>query len=173
MLIPRYFRPLILTLVVGTVVSVVGCVDKPPLSPIPRELVDAALVPEFGAVRQWGDAPGIISQTAWHAPTRAAPPTGGPGEPLNVLAISGGAANGSFAAGLLTGWTAAGTRPPFHVVTGVSVGALEAPFAFLGPAYDSVLRDLLARLSSPDLFAQKPALAAYFSDSLASAQPLA
>jgi len=62
MLIPRYFRPLILTLVIGAVVSVVGCVDKPTLSPIPQELVDAALVPEFGAIRQWGDAPGIISQ---------------------------------------------------------------------------------------------------------------
>ena len=87
MLIPSYFRPLILTLVVGAVVSVVGCVDKPPLSPIPQELVDAALVPEFGAIRQWGDAPGIVSQTAWRAPTRAAPPTSGPDESLNVLAI--------------------------------------------------------------------------------------
>jgi hypothetical protein len=173
MLIPRYFRRLILTLVLGALGFLGGCVDKPALSPIPRELVDAALVPEFGAIRQWGDAPGIISRTAWYAPTRAAPPTGGPGEPLNVLALSGGAANGSFAAGLLTGWTEAGTRPQFHVVTGVSVGALEAPFAFLGPAYDPILRDLFTRLSSPDLFKQKPGLAAYFSDSLASARPLA
>jgi len=174
MLIPRYFRPLILTLVVGAVFSVVGCVDKSALPPIPRELVDAALVPEFGAIRQWGDAPGLIGQTAWHAGARAAPPpTGGPGDSLNVLAISGGAANGSFAAGLLTGWTEAGTRPPFHVVTGVSVGALEAPFAFLGPAYDPVLRDLFTRLSSADLFRERPGVVAYFSDSLASAQPLA
>ena len=74
MLIPSYFRPLILTLVVGAVVSVVGCVDKPALSPIPRELVDAAQVPDFGTIRQWGDAPGIIGQTAWHAGARAASP---------------------------------------------------------------------------------------------------
>jgi hypothetical protein len=169
----KYFHAVILILVVGAVVSLVGCVDKPELSPIPQELIDAALVPEFGAIRQWGDAPGIISQNAWHAPMQAAPPTVAPGESLNVLAISGGAANGSFAAGLLTGWTRTGTRPPFHVVTGVSVGALEAPFAFLGPAYDPVLRDLFTRLASPDFFTQKPGLAAYFSDSLASAQPLA
>jgi len=173
MLIARYFRPQILTLVLAALGFLGGCVDRPALSPIPRELVDAAQVPEFGPIRQWGDAPGVIGQTVWHAPTRAAPPTGGPGEPLNVLALSGGAANGSFAVGLLTGWTEAGTRPPFHVVTGVSVGALEAPFAFLGPAYDPVMRDLFTRLSSPDLFTQKPGLAAYFSDSLASAQPLA
>jgi hypothetical protein len=98
MLIPSHFRPLILTLVVGALGPLGGCVDKPALSPIPRELVDAALVPEFAAIRQWGDVPGIISQTAWHAPTRAEapPPTGGPGNSLNVLAISGGAANGSF-----------------------------------------------------------------------------
>jgi hypothetical protein len=96
MLIPSHFRPLILTLVVGALGPLGGCVDKPALSPIPRELVDAALVPEFAAIRQWGDVPGIISQTAWHAPTRAAPPTRDPDESLNVLAISGGAANGSF-----------------------------------------------------------------------------
>jgi len=174
MLIPRYFRPLILTLVVGAVVSVVGCADKSTLSPIPQELVDAALVPEFGAIRQWGDAPGLIGQTAWHAGARAAsPPTGDPGDSLNVLAISGGAANGSFAAGLLTGWTEAGSRPQFHVVSGVSVGALEAPFAFLGPTYDTTLRALFTRLATADLFREKPGLAAYFSDSLASAQPLA
>jgi hypothetical protein len=136
-------------------------------------LVDAALVPEFGAIRQWGDAPGIISQTAWHAPTRAAPPTRGPDESLNVLAISGGAANGSLAAGTLTGWTEAGTRPQFHVVSGVSVGALAAPFAFLGPTYDTTLRALFTRLATADLFREKPGLVAYFSDSLASPQPLA
>jgi len=170
----RYFRPVILTVMVSALGSLGGCVDKPALSPIPRELVDAAQVPDFGTIRQWGDAPGIISQTAWHVGARAAsPPTGDPGDSLNVLAISGGAANGSFAVGLLTGWTEAGTRPQFHVVSGVSVGALAAPFAFLGPTYDTVLRDLFTRLSSADLFTQKPSLAAYFSDSLASPQPLA
>ncbi len=166
---------MVLVLVVGVLGFLGGCVDKPALSPIPRELVDAALVPDFGAIRQWGDAPGPLGQAAWHAPTRAeaSPPTSGRRDPLNVLALSGGAANGSFAAGLLTGWTKAGTRPTFHVVTGVSIGALEAPFAFLGPTYDTTLRDLFTRLSSTDLFREKPGVVAYFSDSLASGQPLA
>jgi hypothetical protein len=58
---------------------------------------------------------------------------------LRVLALSGGGAQGAYGAGLLVGWTAAGTRPRFAVVTGVSTGALIAPFAFLGPKWDDHL----------------------------------
>lgn len=52
--------------------------------------------------------------------------------PTAYLAISGGADNGAFTAGFLNGWTKAETRPQFKLVTGVSTGALIAPFAFLG-----------------------------------------
>jgi len=62
--------------------------------------------------------------------------------PLRVLALSGGGANGAFAAGVLTGLTEAGARPEFQIVTGVSAGALAAPFAFLGPRFDQPLREL-------------------------------
>jgi len=48
------------------------------------------------------------------------------GQQVNVLAISGGGADGSFGAGLLCGWTVYGDRPVFQVVTGVSTGALAA-----------------------------------------------
>jgi predicted acylesterase/phospholipase RssA len=58
------------------------------------------------------------------------------------LALSGGGADGAYGAGVLNGWSAAGTRPEFSVVSGVSTGALIAPFAFLGPAYDATLRDV-------------------------------
>lgn len=57
----------------------------------------------------------------------------------NILMISGGGAGGAFGVGVLTGWTATNTRPRFDVVTGVSTGALIAPYAFLGPAYDKTL----------------------------------
>ena len=60
----------------------------------------------------------------------------------DFLAISGGGAEGAFAAGLLTGWSESGTRPTFQVVSGVSTGALIAPFAFLGQDYDHVLETL-------------------------------
>jgi len=66
----------------------------------------------------------------------------GPLPPAAFLAISGGGDNGAFGAGLLYGWTEAGTRPEFKLVTGVSTGALIAPFAFLGPAYDERLKAL-------------------------------
>ena len=60
--------------------------------------------------------------------------------PAYYLAISGGGDNGADGAGFLNGWTASGTRPQFKVVTGISTGALIAPFAFLGPKYDYVLQ---------------------------------
>jgi patatin-like phospholipase len=56
---------------------------------------------------------------------------------LEMLAISGGGENGAFGAGLLCGWTDQGARPEFEVVTGISTGALTAPFSFLGPNYDA------------------------------------
>jgi len=59
-----------------------------------------------------------------------------------MLAISGGGAGGAFAVGVLSAWSELGTRPRFQVVTGVSTGALIAPFAFLGAQYDKQLRSL-------------------------------
>ncbi len=57
-----------------------------------------------------------------------------------TLAISGGGANGAYGAGLIYGWGKTGERPPFQLVTGVSSGALAAPFAFVGPGWDERLR---------------------------------
>ncbi len=68
------------------------------------------------------------------------------------LALSGGGANGAFGAGFLNGWTSTGTRPVFKIVTGVSTGALMAPFAFLGPSYDGALREFYTTTSSRDIF---------------------
>jgi patatin-like phospholipase/acyl hydrolase len=58
------------------------------------------------------------------------------------LALSGGGADGAYGAGVLSGWTAAGNRPTFSVVSGVSTGGLIAPFAFLGAQYDETLREV-------------------------------
>ncbi len=60
---------------------------------------------------------------------------------FDILAISGGAAGGAFGAGVLIGLTRAERRPRFELVTGVSTGALIAPFAFLGSKWDRRLRE--------------------------------
>ena len=65
----------------------------------------------------------------------------GPDGHFDLLALSGGGANGAFTAGVMKGWTESGRRPDFEVVTGVSTGALAAPFVFLGPEWDDALAE--------------------------------
>jgi hypothetical protein len=99
----------------------------------------------------------------------------GPGgrlPPADLLAISGGSDAGAFGAGLLVGWTAAGDRPEFKLVTGVSTGALAAPFAFLGPAYDAQLREVYTAIRPADVFETRGYLLAVFDDAVADTRPL-
>ena len=92
---------------------------------------------------------------------------------IELLAISGGGENGAFGAGLLNGWTEAGNRPTFSLVTGVSTGALTAPFAFLGPRYDAALKAVYTDITPKDVLEQRYLLsAALFDDALADSAPL-
>jgi len=75
-----------------------------------------------------------------------------PASPGPWLILSTGGEDGAFGAGLLSGWSKAGTRPEFSLVTGVSTGALIAPFAFLGARYDEQLRDAYTTISAIDIF---------------------
>ncbi|MBY0335488.1 MAG: patatin-like phospholipase family protein [Acetobacteraceae bacterium] len=97
---------------------------------------------------------------------------GGRMSELNLLAVSGGGENGAFGAGLLTAWTARGDRPAFDLVTGVSTGALTAPFAFLGPEWDPGLRDVYTNITLADVAASRGLLAALLDDALADTAPL-
>lgn len=87
-------------------------------------------------------------------------------EPIEVLAISGGGENGAYGAGLLCGWSELGTRPTFNVVTGISTGALTAPFAFLGSDYDEALKTCYTTLSTSDLVTERGLLEGLTSDAL-------
>ncbi|MBY5920441.1 patatin-like phospholipase family protein [Ferrimonas balearica] len=89
----------------------------------------------------------------------------------HYLVLSGGAEDGAYGAGLLTGWSATGTRPEFTMVTGISTGALIAPFAFLGPEYDSVLETIYTTLGSKDLYTQRNWLSLFNADALADTSP--
>jgi hypothetical protein len=90
----------------------------------------------------------------------------------NFLALSGGGDNGAFGAGLLAGWTQSGNRPPFKLVTGISTGALIAPFAFLGADYDPVLRDVYTGVGPNDIYRRRSLIAALNSDALSDNGPL-
>lgn len=92
---------------------------------------------------------------------------------MDILAVSGGGENGAFGAGVLCGWTEAGNRPTFELVTGVSTGALTAPFAFLGSAYDEQLRAVYADIKPSDVLESRGLLhGALFSDAMADNSPL-
>lgn len=91
---------------------------------------------------------------------------------LQLLAVSGGGENGAFGAGLLCGWSAQGTRPTFDLVTGISTGALTAPFAFLGPDYDPQLRAVYTETPPHEILTKRSLTAALFDDALADNEPL-
>jgi len=93
--------------------------------------------------------------------------------PAYFLAVSGGGDNGAFGAGIINGWTAIGTRPTFKMVTGVSTGALIAPFAFLGSDYDGQLREVYTTMTPDKVFRQRGLTAALFDDAMADTGPLA
>lgn len=88
-----------------------------------------------------------------------------------VLALSGGGANGAYGAGLIYGWSEAGTRPQFNIVTGISTGALAAPFAFLGPEWDNELREAYTSKQTESLITFRT-FAAIFNPSLFSSKQL-
>jgi hypothetical protein len=96
----------------------------------------------------------------------------GPLPPTAFLAISGGGDQGAFGAGILCGWTTVGNRPQFKLVTGISTGALIAPFAFLGSAYDSKLKTFYTTTSSADVLKARNLLTGLTSDAMADTQPL-
>jgi predicted acylesterase/phospholipase RssA len=119
----------------------------------------APLEAEFAAAVQ------RLRRTQGLAPTAPMPA-------LQLLAVSGGGENGAFGAGLLCGWTEQGSRPTFELVTGISTGALTAPFAFLGSGYDAQLRAVYTGLSPDKILVKRNISAALFDDALADNHPL-
>jgi len=151
-----------------------ACAHLPQRSPLPAEHVDDATVLGIPRVRLWGDAPPPWAHD-WFTSSRAEIKerySGIYGRKFTYLAISGGGGNGAFAAGLLGGWTAAGNRPEFTTVTGISAGALIAPFAFLGPEYDEVLKTVSAEITAKDVYKKRGVIRALRTDAMATTEPL-
>lgn len=108
------------------------------------------------SIRFWADAPeNVVQDAARRAVVQN-------GKSFAYLALSGGGGGGAYGAGVLNGWTQSGTRPEFTVVSGVSVGAMIAPFAFLGPDYDENLREIYTSGEAQSLIDHPSPLGAIF-----------
>src|SRR5262245_109846 len=158
--------------------ALLGCSTPVRLAAVPKDQQAAAIVDGMTGIRYWQkeDLP-LMKQDGLEAYTReaelfAAAGNKGPLPPANYLAVSGGGEDGAFGAGLLVGWTETGTRPEFKLVTGISTGALIAPFAFLGPAYDQQLKEVYTTISGKDVLEERGMLAGLFDDALADNAPL-
>lgn len=133
-----------------------GCGSLPRHAP-PPQLVLQGTIPHFPGVRGWAGQPSsalekdLVASFAQES-AEDFPPRPDGSVHYAHLALSGGGANGAFGSGFLNGWTLTGTRPVFKIVTGVSTGALMAPFAFIGADYDLALQQFYTTTSSSDIF---------------------
>lgn len=164
----------IFVMVLGLMVG--GC-SIPGRGPaVPDGYAERALPLGLAGVRFYADGdPGPmieIGQRALEREQATLPPGTRKLPPAHFLAISGGGDNGAFGAGLLNGWTETGTRPEFKGVTGISTGALTAPFAFLGPEYDGPLREVYTTMYADRVFRFRGLSAALFDDAMADTTPL-
>ena len=118
-------------------------------NPVPNQaLARDAKLPNMTGIRDWADevprdVAAELRRRLPNLPRLAQRAQLVDGRPVvNILALSGGGGDGAFGAGVLAGWSARRDRPEFEVVTGVSAGALLAPFVFLGPRYDEPMRQV-------------------------------
>jgi predicted acylesterase/phospholipase RssA len=168
----RLTRPIA---VLSLVAVLAGCASAPTRPrPLPEALAAEARIPGIPGARYWGDLqpPGFDSWLELPDAELAANFGGVMNRPHHYLSLSGGGADGAYGAGILLGWTAQGTRPEFTVVTGTSTGALMAPFAFLGPRHDPILRKLYTELSTKDVVEPRDLLDIVRNESVTSSAPL-
>ncbi len=157
-----------------------GCATPARLAAVPMGLEDQAQVPGFEDIRYrigFGKDTAAMAREGTESLRREQAQllaSGHAGRLPQVvyLAISGGGDNGAFGAGLLCGWTVAGDRPEFKLVTGISTGALIAPFAFLGSSYDAQLKEFYTTISQKDIMEKRSMLAAINNDAMADNKPL-
>jgi hypothetical protein len=115
----------------------------------------AAVAPGTRNIKYLADAPANAYKGARHAIVQQR-------RPFIYLALSGGGGGGAYGAGILNGWTQSGARPEFTTVSGVSTGALIAPFAFLGPDYDERLKQIYTSGDAENLIGQPNPLGPIF-----------
>ena len=152
--------------------ALAACATVTPRVPYAAAEMEAAQPLPGEAVRFWtrgDDAAHALWSATFLEQRRAA----GLRAPGTLLALSGGSDKGAFGAGLLNGWTRRGDRPSFDIVTGVSTGALIAPFAFLGPEEDATLTAIYTGISGRDVYRQRVVRGVLGGESLLDSAPLA
>jgi predicted patatin/cPLA2 family phospholipase len=151
-------------------ISLQGCSTKPVRNPVPEEQQSNVTALGSEDYRIWAHHPPrnlkkiMLTSLEQQKASGLLYDESGKLLDANFLAISGGGDKGAFSAGLLAGWSETGTRPEFIFVTGISTGALIAPFAFLGSDYDHVLRELYTNVSTSDIARKKSWVAMLGSD---------
>jgi predicted patatin/cPLA2 family phospholipase len=164
-------------LIAAALLLVQGCAPTR-LPAVPPGLTSKAEIPGMTGVRYvaGGDmselSKVVLDKLRKEQAVRAKQGRKGPLPPAIFLAISGGGDNGAYAAGLLNGWTASGTRPVFRLVTGISTGALIAPFAFLGSKYDATLKQVYTTISPKDVLDSRSVVRGVLEDAMADNAPL-
>jgi predicted acylesterase/phospholipase RssA len=167
--------------IVAAAVAVAGC-GTLPRNPVPPQLAATAMIPQMPGVRAQAGRIDPAMDRDLVASFAQESSDDFPADADGLihyahLALSGGGAYGAFGAGFLNGWSSTGKRPVFKIVTGVSTGALMAPFAFLGPSYDAALREFYTTTSSRDIFIMgslfNTARRLLFDEALADTSPLA
>ncbi len=144
---------------------------------LPEKYVQNAKIAGIDQVRDWGETHSPYFQNdiiKSHKQFRKSYPElfNKPDSTIDILAISGGGSKGAYGIGLLNGWDDAGDLPTFKLVTGISTGALIAPFAFLGGEYLDIVAKFYTNVSDEDVFKKKSLSNIIYSDSVSSSQPL-
>jgi len=168
-------HPFFCLFVAGIFLFFQGCATLPERRPVPEEAVEIAQIPGIPIARWWGDKMPRVFVETFSNFSQEDYQTRFPevvNRPHHYLAISGGSSEGAFGAGFLVGWTASGYRPQFTMVTGISVGALIAPMAFLGPEFDSKLREIFTSISNQNILIERSWLEILTGDSLYDSKPL-
>jgi hypothetical protein len=156
-----------------------GCAATIPRNGIsdPRLALEAE-IPNMHGVRFWADEVpknpiAEIKRRTAHMPPIAHSARRIDGRPvIETLALSGGGSDGAFGAGVLAGWTQRGDRPDFEIVTGVSAGAIIAPFAFLGPSEDEKLHVIWTQYKQNEVITTQLLPALFGGPALADTTPL-
>jgi hypothetical protein len=160
-----------MTILVGRSIACTIILILPACATLPRTEFTAreqqsAEVPGFKGIRTWGDGtPADFERNGVTLPSTDS-------HSVRYLALSSGGSGGAFGAGVLVGWTASGSRPVFDLVSGVSTGALIAPFAFLGSEYDRTLAEIYTSDVAGDVVQMRFLPAGLFGSGILRPEPL-